>query len=610
MPAPPCPYSGLSNASRILVADAYCGAGQAMCLVSPACALVNSSALDDRQRTATGIDAIGNMTLYPFDALYILNTSSPLNTTYMRLPDALGTLWLSSAGLKTIPAPLPSELLSLALPDNELTQLENLPTGLMALDVSYNDIEAIQNQDWTSIKYIDLSGNRLVSFNYVNLSKPLVYFGVDGCSLNSFVAPAATFDALNALSIAANATAAKGLFATTLPRVDAGSRWACDSIGGRMRNLTANVSIPVCITDLPDEPAVTGYALGLGLGLGAAALVLLAALFWWCRKRRRERRTPAAEADPKPTQVFYILNKTVVRRPSSSSMSALSMDERGVDLDVALLTPFKIASSAYAVIGDAPMATGSDVDVWRGHYQGETVVIKRLRDRSPKTVYRFVHELQLLTQVQDSYYVVRLYGVSWCRPIDMECVIEYMDQGDLQLVLMTQPRLAWTHKTQYLVHVARGLLSLHEKDIIHRDLQARHVLLDATRGAKLTNFGCSRQVDASTLTNGIGTYQWMAPEVILSTDYSVSADMYSFGVFLTELSTHAVPYADLIDPSTHRPYSQQYIMTQVTLGALRPRLRSDTTPSWVLEVAQRCMAFEPSERPTTLELCTLLEQYL
>ncbi|KDO19559.1 hypothetical protein SPRG_15197 [Saprolegnia parasitica CBS 223.65] len=116
MAAAPCPYSGLPNASRILVADAYCGAGQAMCLVSPACALVTSSGLDDRQRTAAGIDAVGNMTLYPFDALYILNTSSPLNTTYMRLPDALTTLWLSSAGLQTIPAPLPSELLTLQVP--------------------------------------------------------------------------------------------------------------------------------------------------------------------------------------------------------------------------------------------------------------------------------------------------------------------------------------------------------------------------------------------------------------------------------------------------------------------------------------------------------------
>ncbi|KDO19613.1 TKL protein kinase [Saprolegnia parasitica CBS 223.65] len=193
----------------------------------------------------------------------------------------------------------------------------------------------------------------------------------------------------------------------------------------------------------------------------------------------------------------------------------------------------------------------------------------------------------------------------------MECVIEYMDQDSLQLVLLSRPRLSWTLKTQRLVHVARGLLCLHEKDIIHRDLQARHVLLDTTRGAKLSNFGCSRQVDASTLTNGIGTYQWMVPEVILSTDYSVSADIYSFGTcVLTELSTHAVPYASLMDPSTLRPYSQQYIMTQVTLGALRPRLRSDATPPWVIEVAQRCMALEPSERPTTLELCTLLEQYL
>ncbi|KDO19612.1 hypothetical protein SPRG_14292 [Saprolegnia parasitica CBS 223.65] len=348
-----------------------------MCLVSPA--LVTSSGLDDHQRTAAGIDAIGNMTLYPFDArtLYVLVAVS--SATYSACVDRY-------AGLQTIPAPLPSELLTLqvpslyirglmrqssGLPDNELTQLKNVPTGLMAL----SDDDPIQNQDWTSIKHMydnldamrwqkfhlssDLSGNRLVSFNYVNLSKSLIYShaihasGVDGCSLNSFVATAATFDALNALSIATNATATKGLFATTLSRVDAASQWACDSFGGRMRNLAAKVSIPVCIT---------GYALRLGLGLGAVALVFLAALFW---------------GYPKPTQVFNILDKTVVRRSSSSSSVSL-MDERGVDLDVAILTPYKIDSSTYAVVGDVSIATGSDVDVWRGHCQGEPIVIKRL----------------------------------------------------------------------------------------------------------------------------------------------------------------------------------------------------------------------------------------
>ena len=96
--------------------------------------------------------------------------------------------------------------------------------------------------------------------------------------------------------------------------------------------------------------------------------------------------------------------------------------------------------------------------------------------------------------------------------------------------------------------IVHGLLYLHtfETPIIHRDLKSRNVLLDSkkvaswkgseasfddtSQGTKLTDFGESREVDENTLTCGIGTYQWMAPEVISGSEYTVAADVYSLGI--------------------------------------------------------------------------------
>jgi serine/threonine protein kinase len=55
---------------------------------------------------------------------------------------------------------------------------------------------------------------------------------------------------------------------------------------------------------------------------------------------------------------------------------------------------------------------------------------------------------------------------------------------------------------------------MHSKNYLHRDLKSLNLLVDRNYNIKIADFGESRDINSLlSLTKGIGTYLWMAPEV-------------------------------------------------------------------------------------------------
>ncbi|EDQ84916.1 uncharacterized protein MONBRDRAFT_12385 [Monosiga brevicollis MX1] len=165
-----------------------------------------------------------------------------------------------------------------------------------------------------------------------------------------------------------------------------------------------------------------------------------------------------------------------------------------------------------------------------------------------------------------------------------------------------------------LVNTAQASLN-----IVHRDVAARNVLLlnayvlgshMQTPMVKLGDFGHARLLHSGEATvaseDGFAANpaleaadyylqqstitvasRWHAPEVLRSQRFSLSSDVWSFGVFLHELTTlGTVPYADI--------QSEQECISRILQGlCLHPPPGS---PTAVAQAMQRCLSKDPHRR--------------
>lgn len=74
----------------------------------------------------------------------------------------------------------------------------------------------------------------------------------------------------------------------------------------------------------------------------------------------------------------------------------------------------------------------------------------------------------------------------------------------------------------------------------------RHFQVDETLAVKVADFGESRTAETN-MTIATGTYNWMAPEVLTSRNYTAKADVFSFGIILWELLMNRLPDRSLDD---------------------------------------------------------------
>ncbi|TPX52417.1 hypothetical protein CcCBS67573_g09875 [Chytriomyces confervae] len=122
-------------------------------------------------------------------------------------------------------------------------------------------------------------------------------------------------------------------------------------------------------------------------------------------------------------------------------------------------------------------------------------------------------------------------------------VIDLKGGGDLRFLIGKFGCLKEDVVKFMVAEIALGLMYLHSKRVVHKDIKPENVLLDERGHACLTDFNLAAYYSESKMMfRSAGTLVYMAPEIFAKTGYTFTIDWWSLGVMVYELAYGKRPF--------------------------------------------------------------------
>ncbi|OQS53737.1 pkpA [Ecytonucleospora hepatopenaei] len=135
----------------------------------------------------------------------------------------------------------------------------------------------------------------------------------------------------------------------------------------------------------------------------------------------------------------------------------------------------------------------------------------------------------------------------WCHEDNFIFITELMTGGTLKDYITKNGKCSDKLVKKWGKQIIDGISYLHKQNIIHRDIKAENIFVNASHGEiKIGDLGNTKEKQNKSYTM-VGTLNFMSREIFEGEGYDELVDIYAFGMTLIQMSTGRMPYSECVD---------------------------------------------------------------
>ena len=219
----------------------------------------------------------------------------------------------------------------------------------------------------------------------------------------------------------------------------------------------------------------------------------------------------------------------------------------------------------------------------------------KLLNLSEKEKENSLNEVRILASVKSNF-VVSYKEAFFDEKDNTLCIVmEFADRGDLYQKIVQHKKSAILFEEsdiwRIFIQLVKGLKSLHDLKILHRDMKSANVFLFSNGSAKLGDLNVSKVAKRGLGYTQTGTPYYASPEVWRDEPYDIKSDIWSLGCVTFEMLALHPPFrAENMEKLYNKVIQCQY-------GKISDRYSDD-----IKEIIKLLLKVKTKERPTCAQI--------
>ena len=170
----------------------------------------------------------------------------------------------------------------------------------------------------------------------------------------------------------------------------------------------------------------------------------------------------------------------------------------------------------------------------------------KLKNLKEKNVLYSLNEIRILASLKSNYIISYKEAFYDEKENTLILVMEYADNGDLSKMIKRYKKnnqfIEEDEIWKIFIQLIKGLKSLHDLNILHRDIKSANIFLFSNGHAKLGDLNVSKVAKNGLTNTQTGTPYYASPEVWNDLPYDYKSDIWSLGCVLYEMITLNLPF--------------------------------------------------------------------